>query len=161
MSDERACSPGAAMTGRNISRRSRPRQPRCEPSPSRSTARRLSAGPMGWALCELHGRTRLDEAILYAFDLLELNGEDLRPLPFKERKARLAKVLARARAGQTRNGHSRVDGAAVFAEACRMGLEGIVSKRIDAPYRSGRSGDWVKTKNPDSPAAARVRERRF
>jgi bifunctional non-homologous end joining protein LigD len=116
---------------------------------------------MGWALCELHGRSRLGEAILYAFDLLELNGEDLRPLPFRERKARLAKLLARASAGLALNEHIEAEGAAVFAEACRMGLEGIVSKRIDAPYRSGRSGDWVKTKNPDSPAAARVRERRF
>src|ERR1700678_720604 len=152
MSDERACSPGAAMTGRNISRRSRPRQPRCEPSPSRSTARRLSAGPMGWALCELHGRSRLGEAILYAFDLLELNGEDLRPLPFRERKARLARLLARASAGLALNEHIEAEGATVFAEACRMGLEGIVSKRVDAPYRSGRSGDWIKTKNPDKPA---------
>jgi ATP-dependent DNA ligase len=45
--------------------------------------------------------------------------------------------------------------------ARRMGLEGIVSKRLDAPYRSGRSGDWIKTKNPDSPAMQRVREGRF
>jgi bifunctional non-homologous end joining protein LigD len=44
------------------------------------------------------------------------------------------------------------DGATVFDHARRMGLEGIVSKRLDKPYRSGRSGDWIKTKNPDSPA---------
>jgi hypothetical protein len=59
------------------------------------------------------------------------------------------------------------DGSAAFSPATgapharRMGLEGIVSKRLDAPYRSGRSGDWIKTKNPDSPAMQRVREGRF
>jgi bifunctional non-homologous end joining protein LigD len=49
----------------------------------------------------------------------------------------------------------------VFEHARRMGLEGIVSKRLDAPYRSGRPGDWIKTKNPDSPAAVRAREGRW
>ena len=50
------------------------------------------------------------------------------------------------------------DGALVFAKARELGLEGIVSKRLSAPYRSGRSGDWIKVKNPDSPAMIRVRE---
>jgi bifunctional non-homologous end joining protein LigD len=58
------------------------------------------------------------------------------------------------------NEHIEAEGAALFAGACRMGLEGIVSKRLDAPYRSGHSGDWIKTKNPDSPAAVRHREGR-
>jgi ATP-dependent DNA ligase len=49
-------------------------------------------------------------------------------------------------------------GPAIFQAACRMGLEGIVSKRRDRPYRSGRSKDWLKIKNPDAPAAARVIE---
>jgi bifunctional non-homologous end joining protein LigD len=49
----------------------------------------------------------------------------------------------------------------VFEHARRMGLEGIVSKRLDKPYRSGRSGDWIKTKNPDSPAMQRAREGRW
>ena len=53
------------------------------------------------------------------------------------------------------------DTAAVFEHARRMGLEGIVSKRLDKPYRSGRSGDWIKTKNPDSPAMQRAREGRW
>ena len=48
------------------------------------------------------------------------------------------------------------DGETVFQHACRMGLEGIVAKRRDRPYRSGRSPDWVKVKNPDAPAATRV-----
>jgi ATP-dependent DNA ligase len=58
-------------------------------------------------------------------------------------------------------GISRADGAVVFEHECRMGLEGIVSKRLDKPYRSGRSGDWIKTRNPDSPAMQRFREGRF
>ena len=50
------------------------------------------------------------------------------------------------------------DGATVFQHACRMGLEGIVAKRRDRPYRSGRSTDWIKIKNPDTPAATGVIE---
>jgi bifunctional non-homologous end joining protein LigD len=57
--------------------------------------------------------------------------------------------------------HIETDGVTVFAQACRMGLEGIISKRVDSPYRSGRSSDWIKTKNPDSPAMQRVREGRW
>jgi bifunctional non-homologous end joining protein LigD len=119
-------------------------------------------GPDGIAAFdELHNRRRLGEAILYAFDLLELNGDDLRPLPFVKRKARLARLLARADAGLAFNEHIEADGETVFEHARRMGLEGIVSKRLDAPYRSGRSGDWIKTKNPESPAAIRHEEGRW
>jgi bifunctional non-homologous end joining protein LigD len=92
---------------------------------------------------------------------LELSGEDLRPLPFSRRKARLVRLLARARGGIALNEHIEADGATVFDHARRMGLEGIVSKRLDAPYRSGRSGDWIKTKNPDSPAMQRACEGRW
>jgi bifunctional non-homologous end joining protein LigD len=113
------------------------------------------------AFDELRGRRRLGEAFLWAFDLLELNGADLRPLPFTKRKAGLARILARARGGIALNEHIEADGATVFEHARRMGLEGIVSKRLDAPYRSGRSGDWIKTKNPDSPAAKRFQEGRW
>jgi bifunctional non-homologous end joining protein LigD len=98
------------------------------------------------------------EAILQAFDLLELDGEDLRPLPLGQRKPRLARLLARAAAGIALNEHTDENGAVVFLHACRMGLEGIVSKRLTAPYRSGPSRDWIKVKNPDSPAMARHRE---
>jgi bifunctional non-homologous end joining protein LigD len=119
-------------------------------------------GPDGMAAFdELHGRHRLREAFLYAFDLLELNGEDLRPMPFSKRKAKLARLLARVREGLALNEHIEADGAAVFEHARRMGQEGIVSKRVDAPYRSGRSGDWIKSKNPDSPAMQRAREGRW
>ena len=54
--------------------------------------------------------------------------------------------------------HTDDDGATIFRHACRMGLEGIVSKRLTAPYRSGPSRDWLKIKNPNSPAMIRARE---
>jgi ATP-dependent DNA ligase len=54
--------------------------------------------------------------------------------------------------------HTTEDGATIFVHACKMGLEGIVSKRLSAPYRSGPSRDWIKVKNPDSPAMIRARE---
>jgi bifunctional non-homologous end joining protein LigD len=59
------------------------------------------------------------------------------------------------------NEHTDAAGELVFRQACAMGLEGIVSKRLAAPYRSGPSGDWIKVKNPDSPAMARHREGRW
>jgi bifunctional non-homologous end joining protein LigD len=54
--------------------------------------------------------------------------------------------------------HTDEDGATIFRQACKLGLEGIVSKRLNAPYRSGPSRDWLKVKNPDSPAMIRARE---
>jgi bifunctional non-homologous end joining protein LigD len=56
------------------------------------------------------------------------------------------------------NEHVTIPGALLFRHACKMGLEGIVSKRLTAPYRSGPSRDWIKVKNPDSPAMLRARE---
>ena len=106
----------------------------------------------------LHRRRRASNAFLYAFDLLELDGEDLRAQPLGERKLRLARLLKRAPLGIVLNDYTDELGAAVFRHACKMGLEGIVSKRLTAPYRSGRSSDWIKTKNPDSPAMVRARE---
>jgi bifunctional non-homologous end joining protein LigD len=105
----------------------------------------------------LHRRHKASNAILYAFDLLELDGEDLRPLPLSARKAKLARLLARKPTGIVFNEHTDEDGATVFRHACAMGLEGIVSKRLTAPYRSGSSRDWIKVKNPDSPAMRRAR----
>jgi bifunctional non-homologous end joining protein LigD len=101
---------------------------------------------------------RVTDAILQAFDLLRLYGEDLRLLPLVQRKKRMARLLARVRAGIAINEHTDENGAVVFLHACRMGLEGIVSKRLTAPYRSGPSRDWIKVKNPDSPAMIRARE---
>jgi bifunctional non-homologous end joining protein LigD len=106
----------------------------------------------------LHRRGTVSEAILQAFDLLELNGEDHRPLPLARRKNRLIRLLANVPPGIELIEHTHIDGAAVFRHACAMGLEGIVSKRLSAPYRSGVSKDWIKVKNPDSPAMLRARE---
>jgi bifunctional non-homologous end joining protein LigD len=103
----------------------------------------------------------MSDAILQAFDLLELDGEDLRPLQLGKRKGRLARLLARVRVGIALNQHTDENGAVVFLHACKMGLEGIVSKRLTAPYRSGPSRDWLKVKNPDSPAMVRHREGRW
>jgi bifunctional non-homologous end joining protein LigD len=109
----------------------------------------------------LHRRHKASNALLYAFDLLELNGEDLRPLPLGAREAKLARLLARKPVGIAFNEHTDEDGATVFQHACKLGFEGIVSKRLTAPYRSGPSRDWLKVKNPDGPAMVRAREGRW
>jgi bifunctional non-homologous end joining protein LigD len=100
----------------------------------------------------LHGRQHDDRALLYAFDLLELDGEDLRPQPLEARKTRLEKLVATPSAGIQYNEQVEGDGQLVFDHACKLGLEGIVSKR---PYRSGRSKGWLKTKNPAAPGVTR------
>jgi bifunctional non-homologous end joining protein LigD len=116
-------------------------------------------GPDGVAVFDaLHRRGNVREAMLYAFDLLELDGDDLRGLPLGDRKKRLARLLGKRRLGIVLSPHTAEDGATIFQQACRMGLEGIVSKRLSAPYRSGRCRDWLKVKNPDSPAMVRARE---
>jgi ATP-dependent DNA ligase len=96
---------------------------------------------------------------LYAFDLIELDGDDLRREPLAVRKATLASLLTRAGPGLRLNEHmDEQDGPLVFAHACKLGLEGIVSKRRSSPYRSGRSPDWIKSKNPAAPAVRREAE---
>jgi bifunctional non-homologous end joining protein LigD len=95
---------------------------------------------------------------LYAFDLIELDGEDLRRNPLEVRKATLASLLARAGAGIRLNEHIEGDGPLVFRHACKLGLEGIVSKRKDSSYRSGRSPHWIKSKNPACAAVVRESE---
>jgi bifunctional non-homologous end joining protein LigD len=96
----------------------------------------------------LHRRGTVSEAMLYAFDLLEIDGEDLRPLPLSDRKQRLAKLIGKRRLGIVLSDHTDQNGAAIFRHACAMGLEGIVSKRRSPPYRSGPSRDWLKVKTP-------------
>jgi bifunctional non-homologous end joining protein LigD len=99
-----------------------------------------------------------DCVFLYAFDLIELNGDNLRRGPLNVRKATLVSVLARAAPGLRLNEHIEEDGPTVFAHACKLGLEGIVSKRKDSSYRSGRSPHWIKSKNPNAPAVKRETE---
>jgi bifunctional non-homologous end joining protein LigD len=116
-------------------------------------------GPDGVAIFDaLHRRGTVTEAMLYAFDLLELDGEDLRHIPLVDRKRRLSRLLGGRRLGIVLSDHTDENGALIFQHACKMGLEGIVSKRLSAPYRSGPSRDWLKIKSPDSPAMIRARE---
>jgi len=105
-------------------------------------------------------RYRRDDrrVFLYAFDLIELNGDDLRREPIERRKAALARLMRRAKTGLVLNEHIDEPGDVVFRHACKLGLEGVVSKRLGSPYRSGRSRHWVKSKNPAAPAVKREAE---
>ena len=93
-------------------------------------------------------------AYAYAFDLLALDGNDMRRQPLADRKAALAKLLRKAKPGIRYSEHMSGDGRNIFEHACKLGLEGIVSKRINAPYRSGKVKTWLKTKNPKAAACA-------
>jgi bifunctional non-homologous end joining protein LigD len=98
------------------------------------------------------------KVFLYAFDLIELDGDDLRREPLDVRKATLRSLLVKVVSGLRWNEHIEGDGETIFRHACKLGLEGIVSKRKDSPYRSGRSPDWLKMKNPEAPAVKREAE---
>jgi bifunctional non-homologous end joining protein LigD len=98
------------------------------------------------------------DAVHCAFDLLELDGRDLRRRPIEERKGLLTQLLRGSNPSIVLNGHYEEDGAIVFREACRLGCEGIVSKRLGSIYRRGRSPLWVKVKNPNAPAVKREAE---
>lgn len=89
-----------------------------------------------------------ESLVFFAFDLLIEGKQDLRPLPLADRKQRLQSLLAKAKMGDAIRyvRHFESDADSVLRSACEMHLEGIVSKRLDAPYRSGRSGGWTKAK---------------
>jgi bifunctional non-homologous end joining protein LigD len=87
---------------------------------------------------------------LYAFDLIELDGKDLRREPIEHRKAVLPKLLRGAKLGLQLNEHLAEPGVVVFRHACRLGLEGIIRQRLGSRYVSGRSRDWLKFKNPSA-----------
>jgi ATP-dependent DNA ligase len=107
----------------------------------------------------LHSRRQDEEVQLYAFDILALNGEDLRALPLSLRKTNLAQLLARRPDGIFVAPFEQGEiGPDLFRAARNMGLEGLVSKRRDRPYRAGRSPDWVKAQNRKHPAMQRVME---
>src|SRR5215470_12943490 len=103
-------------------------------------------------------RGRRGDVHLCAFDLVELDGRDLRFQPLAERRRLLAKLVRKPRPGLVLNAQFDEDGPLVFEHACLLGCEGIVSKRKNSRYRSGRSRDWVKCKNPAAPAATRELE---
>ncbi len=106
---------------------------------------------------ELFRREGARTAILYAFDLIEHDGEDMRILPFLGRKAALARLLRNTKAGILFNQHIAEDGPVVFAHACRLGAEGIVSKKVDGAYQCGPCKVWIKVRNPASIAVQRER----
>src|SRR5205814_5219931 len=96
---------------------------------------------------------------LCAFDVLAIDGDDLRKLPLSMRKANLERLLARRPEGIFVNPFERGEiGPELFRAACRMGLEGLVSKHRDRPYQGGRSPDWIKVKNREHPAMERVED---
>jgi bifunctional non-homologous end joining protein LigD len=100
----------------------------------------------------LHSRKHDHEVQFCAFDILVEGGDDLRELPLFDRKKNLERLLARRPEGIFVNSFERGGiGSDLFIATCQLGLEGLVSKRQDRPYRGGRSNDWVKVKNRTSP----------
>ena len=102
-------------------------------------------GVTSFARLQQRARVRVP-VYLYVFDLPRHEGQDLRPLPLRERKARLRRALRFAgpvRFNPHRNGEH---GEELYREACEKGLEGVIAKRADSPYRGGRSRDWLKLK---------------
>jgi bifunctional non-homologous end joining protein LigD len=113
----------------------------------------------GLAVFELirrHGT--IASAVHCAFDLLELDGEDLRRELIGKRKELLAELLSGSQLNIVFNECFEADGVIVYREACKLGCEGIVSKRLDSPYQSGRSRHWIEVKNPNAPAVKREAE---
>ncbi|AMA55759.1 ATP-dependent DNA ligase [Bradyrhizobium sp. CCGE-LA001] len=98
---------------------------------------------------------------LVAFDLLEYEGTEVRRQPLFGRKFLLADLLHKVMDGIEFNDHLEETGPLIFKHACKLGHEGIVAKRKDLPYVSGRSGRWLKIKDPDSPAMKRIAEETF
>jgi bifunctional non-homologous end joining protein LigD len=109
----------------------------------------FSAGRHGQPdfLALLHGRHV--PTCVYCFDLLDLNGRDLREQPLVQRRARLQALLARAKCNVIRFSEAFPDAGLLLSECARLGLEGIVAKRKDAPYRSGTRSGWIKVKTPE------------
>ncbi len=108
----------------------------------------------------LNSRISDEKAVALAFDLL-VSGEDIRRRPLIERKAALKWVLRNARDGIQYVDHTEGDGEKMFAAVCKLGLEGIVSKKLTSIYKSGPSKAWIKVKNPKSPAATRAADATF
>jgi bifunctional non-homologous end joining protein LigD len=88
--------------------------------------------------------------IVFAFDLLHLDGRDIARLPLSQRKLALHALLKKPKGAIRRSSYVTGHGDEAYARACREGLEGIISKIVTAPYRGGRTGDWLKVKCVDS-----------
>jgi len=105
----------------------------------------------------LHSGRHNDEVQLYAFDILAMDGNDLRDLPLSMRKRKLARLLGRRPDGIFPSEFEQGEiGPDLFRKACEFGLEGLVSKHRDRPYRGGRQKHWIKVKNRKHPAMNRV-----
>jgi ATP dependent DNA ligase domain len=154
MAPAAASSPGTAMTSQRGFRSSLLRS-----LPGRSfliDGEAIVTNRDGLAVFDLIRRRRHgDDAVLIAFDLIELDGEDLRRSPIEYRKSKLTKLVRSPHPGIVLNEHYEGNGEIVFAHAWELGCEGIVSKRLGSPYRSGRSPHWLKIKNPAVPAVKR------
>src|SRR5829696_3561452 len=98
------------------------------------------------------------EAVFYIFDVIEVDGDDVRKQPIEARKQRLLRMLRHHKPSLQYNELLEAEGEIVFQQACLMGLEGIVSKHRGSPYRSGSSPHWLKSKNPASEAVRREAE---
>jgi len=119
----------------------------------------IACNERGLSVFEMIRWRKYDNTVtLCAFDLLELDGEDLRSAPIETRKATLKGLLRRAHPGLTYNQHFAADGESVYRHACALGCEGIVSKRLGSRYRAGRIDHWLKVKNPAAPAVKREAE---
>ena len=115
-------------------------------------------GPDGPSCFEELGRREAARTtVVYALDLIERDGEDLRDRPFLDREAALVRLLRETDAGILLNEHVAGDGPTVFAHHCRLGAEGVVSKRVDGTYRSDPCPVWIKVRNPASLAVQRER----
>ena len=86
------------------------------------------------------------DLVFFGFDLLHLDGVDLRGDPLLARKEKLEHLLEGSEGVIRYSEHFVEAGATMLSHVCRLGLEGVISKRVDAPYRSGRGGDWIKSK---------------
>ena len=107
----------------------------------------------------LHSRQHDAEVQLYAFDILAMDGEDLRRLPLQLRKNSLARLLARRPQGIFASEFEQGEiGPDLFRKACEFGLEGLVSKHRERAYRAGAAPHWIKVKNPKHPAMNRVKD---
>ena len=105
----------------------------------------------------LHSGKHNDEVQLYAFDILAMDGDDLRDLPLSMRKANSSRLLARRPDGIFLSDFEQGEiGPDLFRKACEFGLEGLVSKHRDQAYRGGRQKHWIKVKNRKHPAINRV-----
>jgi ATP-dependent DNA ligase len=107
----------------------------------------------------LHSGKHNEEVQLCAFDVLAMDGDDLRRRPLSMRKANLARLLARRRDGIFRSDFEQGEiGPDLFCKACEFGLEGLVSKHRDRAYQAGKSKHWIKVKNRNHHAFERVKE---